>query len=90
MDTLTIGIIWFIAAFCTTIAFLPQTLKIIRTKDTKALSLAMYILFTFWVAMWLIYWIIINSLPIIIANSITFILSSIILCYKIKNRYFRN
>ena len=77
-------IIWMIAAFSTTFSFLPQAIKTIRTKDTKALSLPMYVLFTFWVFLWLIYWLQINSLPVILANSITLILASIILFYKIK------
>ena len=77
-------IIWMIAAFSTTISFLPQAIKTIKTKDTKSLSLPMYLLFTFGVFMWLIYWIEINSLPVILANSITLILAWIILIYKIK------
>lgn len=84
MEKLTIEIIWSIAAFCTTASFLPQAIKTIKTKDTKSLSLPMYILFTFWVFMWLLYWIWVNSYPIIIANSITLILAGIILGYKIK------
>ena len=78
-----IEIIWMIAAFLTTISFLPQTIKIIKTKDTKSISLLMYVMFTFWVFLWLLYWIWINSLPVIIANTITLILSLIILVYKI-------
>jgi uncharacterized protein with PQ loop repeat len=35
-------ILGYLAAFCTTIAFLPQTIQVIRTKDTEALSLSMY------------------------------------------------
>ena len=79
-----INIIWYIAAFSTTISFLPQALKTIKTKNTKSLSLPMYIMFTFWVWMWLIYWILLNAYPIIIANTITLLLAWIILWYKIK------
>jgi len=78
-----IEIIWMIAAFLTTISFLPQAIKIIKIKDTKSISLSMYVMFTFWVFLWLLYWIWINSLPVIIANIITLILSLIILVYKI-------
>lgn len=74
-----------IAAFLTTISFLPQTIKSIKTHDTKALSLPMYILFTVGIALWLIYGIMIQSLPIILANSVTIILSTTILYLKIKN-----
>ena len=79
-----INIIWYIAAFSTTVSFLPQALKTIKTKNTKSLSLPMYIMFTFWVWMWLIYWILLNAYPIIIANTITLLLAWIILWYKIK------
>lgn len=84
MDKFLIEIIWSIAAFGTTVSFLPQAIKTIKTKDTKSLSLPMYIMFTFWVYMWLIYWLLIVSYPVIIANIVTLILSSIILIYKIR------
>ena len=73
-----------IAAVCTTWAFIPQVMKTIQTKDTSSISLSMYIIFTFWVGCWLVYWLIIHELPVIIANSITCILASIVLLYKIK------
>ena len=76
-------IIWMLAAFSTTFSFLPQAIKTIKTKDTKALSLPMYIMFTFWVFLWLIYWIQIDSLPVILANALTLIFALIILIYKI-------
>lgn len=82
MDTFTI--IGLIAATCTTIAFLPQVIQVIRTKHTKDLSLAMYIILTIGVALWFIYGLLIEDLPIIIANAITLILASIILGMKLK------
>ena len=76
--------IGFFAAFCTTVAFLPQALKVYQTKSTKDISLSMFIIFTVGVFSWLIYGICISDLPIILANSITLILSIFILIYKIK------
>ena len=76
--------IGFFAAFCTTIAFLPQALKVYKTKSTKDISLSMFIIFTVGVLSWLLYGINILDLPIILANSITLILSIFILIYKIK------
>ncbi len=84
MKEIIIEGVGFIAAFWTTASFLPQAIKTIKTKDTKALSLPMYILFVFWVLMWFIYWILVMSWPIIIANFITFLLAWTILIYKIK------
>ena len=84
MNELIIESIWFIAAIWTTASFLPQAIKTIKTKDTKSLSLPMYIMFTFWVFMWLVYGLMIISYPIIIANTITLILAWTILLYKVK------
>jgi len=79
-----IKIIGYIAAASTTIAFLPQAIQTIKTKDTKAISLGMYVLFTFGVLMWLIYGIFNTDWPIIIANAITLMLAIVILFYKVK------
>mgnify|MGYP000863184363 CR=1 FL=1 len=76
--------IGFFAAFCTTFAFLPQAVKVWKTKSTKDISLYMFIIFTVGVFSWLIYGITISDLPIILANAITLILSIFILLYKIK------
>ncbi len=76
--------IGFVAAFCTTFAFLPQAIKVWKTKSTKDISLFMFIIFTFGVFSWLIYGISISDKPIILANSITLVLSLFILIYKIK------
>lgn len=82
MDSVTyIGLM---AAILTTISFLPQVIKTIKTKETKDLSLGMYITFTLGIALWLTYGIIISDLPIILANSVTIILAGIILTLKIK------
>ena len=74
----------FFAAFCTTIAFLPQAIKVFKSKSTKDISLYMFIIFTIGVLSWLIYGLIINDMPIILANAVTLILSFFILIYKIK------
>ena len=76
--------IGFFAAFCTTIAFLPQAIKVYKTKSTKDISLLMFIIFTVGVASWLTYGVYLNDLPLIAANTITLILSLFILFYKIK------
>jgi MtN3 and saliva related transmembrane protein len=84
MLELIIKYIGFFAAFCTTTAFLPQAIKVFKTKSTKDISLYMFIIFTIGVLSWLIYGLIINDMPIILANAVTLILSFFILIYKIK------
>jgi len=74
-----------VAAFCTTTSFLPQAIKTIRSKDTSSISLFMYILFTFGTLMWLAYGLVSHNFPVVIANAVTSILSTIILCFKIMH-----
>ncbi len=71
------------AAILTSIAFLPQVLKTIRTRDTRSISLLMYSLFVAGVLCWLLWGILLQQWPVILANLVTFALSAIILVMKI-------
>lgn len=79
-------ILGFIAAVGTTGAFIPQTFKVFRTKRTNDLSLGTFLLLNFGIVMWEIYGIWVKSLPIILANGITFIMSFYILVMIIKHK----
>ena len=76
--------IGFFAAFCTTISFLPQAIKVYQSKSTKDISLYMFLIFTIGTFCWLVYGLVISSVPIMLANTITLVLSFFILIYKIK------
>jgi MtN3 and saliva related transmembrane protein len=76
--------IGFIAAIMTSIAFLPQVIKTWKLKETRDISLLMFLILSAGIFLWIIYGIIIQDIPIIIANSITFILCMIILFLKLK------
>ena len=78
------NIIGYAAAFLTTIAFVPQAYHSWKTRDLTGISLPMYSLFTTGVALWFVYGLYISSMPVIIANAITLILSAIVLTLKIK------
>lgn len=80
-----ITLLGYIAAFCTTCSFVPQVLHILKTGDTKSISLAMYSCFVFGVFLWLVYGLAMQDWPIIIANAITLMLASIILLLKIRD-----
>jgi MtN3 and saliva related transmembrane protein len=71
------------AATLTTVSFLPQAIKTIKTKDTSSISLGMYIMFTFGVVLWLLYGLGTGQLPIVLSNAITAVLAVIILVFKI-------
>ncbi len=73
----------FLAALLTTIAFLPQVYKTWQTKSADDVSLIMLILFITGLICWIIYGLKINSIPILIANIITFIFNFSILILKI-------
>jgi len=74
-----------IAAILTTLSFLPQVIQVIKTKNTEGISLGMYTMFVLGVFLWAIYGYINHDIPVLMANAITFILASIVLCYKIRH-----
>jgi len=80
-----VSIIGMIAAFCTTIAQLPQVIKVLKTHQTHDISLWMYIIINIGIVLWLIYGLYIYDFPLIIANAVTFILTMIVLIMKIKH-----
>ncbi|MDD4308452.1 MAG: SemiSWEET transporter [Thermoplasmata archaeon] len=83
MDSFTIGIV---AGTLTTISFIPQIIKIYKTKDAKDLSILMFLIFSLGVLLWLTYGIVIGELPIIIANCVTLFFIVVILAMKIRYR----
>jgi MtN3 and saliva related transmembrane protein len=80
MDTTTsIGLV---AAVITTVSYIPQAVKTIKSKNTKDISLGMYILLVTGLTFWIVYGTLIRDLPLLIANGVTLFLSLIILVYK--------
>ncbi|XYI00179.1 SemiSWEET transporter [Sorangium sp. So ce1128] len=73
-----------VAATLTTISFLPQVLRALRTRDTSSISVGMYATFVTGVGLWLIYGLLTGDVPIIIANAITLILSGIVFILKLR------
>lgn len=76
--------IGYIAAALTTLSFVPQAIKTIRSKDTRGISLGMYAVFTVGILCWLIYGLVLASWPMIVANIVTFALSLTILTLKVR------
>jgi len=73
----------FVAGTLTTISFLPQVYYVYRSKRTADISLSMYLLFFFGVLTWLLYGLILGSLPIIFFNAVTLVLSGAVLVGKL-------
>lgn len=74
------------AAIFTTLAFVPQVVKTVRTRHTRDISLAMWVLFCVGVALWMVYGILMIAWPIIIANALTLLMSATVLAIKLANR----
>lgn len=81
--TETIG---FLAAILTTTAFVPQFIKVWKTRSTRDISMRMYLMLCSGVFLWLIYGIRLRSLPIILANGVTLALTFAILGLKIRHK----
>lgn len=80
MDFITV--LGFVAATLTTIAFLPQVLKVWQTRSADDLSWSMLTTFGLGVFLWLVYGLMISSPPVIAANALTLMLNLILLLLK--------
>lgn len=76
-------LIGYLAASLTTLSFVPQAWHTFRTRDVSGISLGMYSVFTLGVALWLVYGLLLQAWPVVIANAITLILALAILGMKL-------
>lgn len=77
-------LIGYTAGFLTTVAFVPQVVKIYRTKSADDVSLATFAAFCTGLALWLAYGILLSEPPMILWNAITLVLAAAILVMKLK------
>jgi MtN3 and saliva related transmembrane protein len=79
----------YIGATLTTVAFLPQVILAWRANDLSSISLPMYLIFVTGVFFWLLFGILTNIMPVIVANATTLIFAGSVLVLKIRDRYRR-
>lgn len=84
MNELAAVYLGYLAGTLTTIAFVPQLVKIWRSKSASDVSLAMFLIFTTGVALWLLYGLVIGAWPVIVANVVTLVLALAILVLKVR------
>ncbi|MGB9429587.1 MAG: SemiSWEET transporter [Gammaproteobacteria bacterium] len=77
-------IIGLAAAALTTLSFVPQVWRSLRTRDTRGVSLGMYAVFTLGITLWLVYGLLIRDLPVTLANAVTLVLAVIVLVLKLR------
>jgi MtN3 and saliva related transmembrane protein len=80
-----LDLLGYVAASLTTIAFVPQAVKTIRSRDTQAISLWMYVTFSAGIVLWFAYGVAIDSWPIILSNIVSFLLAATILALKVRH-----
>ncbi len=78
-------LIGLLAAILTTSAFVPQVYKLYKEKNAQGVSLTMYLIMFTGVLLWLLYGILIGSIAIIVANSVTAFLQLLVIIFKLKN-----
>lgn len=80
----TVTLIGSLAAALTTVAFVPQVVRVWRLKDAREISLPTFLLFSVGLFAWFLYGVLIGSLPVIVANAVTLVLALAILSLKIR------
>jgi MtN3 and saliva related transmembrane protein len=71
------------ATLCSTTSFLPQAWKVIRTRDTSAISSPMYVITVAGFSLWLVYGAMLGQWPLIVTNGVCLLLSAFILLMKL-------
>ncbi len=79
-------LIGYLAAGLTTVSFVPQAWLTFRTRDVSGVSLGMYSAFTIGVALWLVYGVMLDAWPIVLANGVTLALAVSMLVMKLRYR----
>ncbi len=79
-----VEIIGFAAAFCTTVAFVPQLVRVVRLRSARDISLPTFLMFSVGVLLWLLYGLYTGSRPVIASNAVTLVLSVSILILKLR------
>ena len=80
----TFEIIGLIAAVLTTSSYVPQVYRTWKSKEAGDLSLTMYVVMFIGIVLWLIYGIYLNSLAMILANTVTALLTFSLIVFKIS------
>jgi MtN3 and saliva related transmembrane protein len=80
-----ITVLGFAAALCSTVSFVPQAARILRTRNTTAISAPMYALTTLGFALWLGYGIVKHEWPLIVTNGTCLVLAAFILTMTIAS-----
>ncbi|WP_182590807.1 SemiSWEET transporter [Agrobacterium sp. RC10-4-1] len=79
-------LVGYLASICSVSSFIPQVWKVMRSGDTEAISVRMYMLTVTGFALWTTFGLLRGEWPIIVTNSLCFCLSGIVLVQKLRTR----
>ncbi|OAI82837.1 hypothetical protein AYO27_16830 [Rhizobium sp. GHKF11] len=79
-------LVGYLASICSVASFIPQVWKVMRSGDTDAISVRMYMLTVTGFALWTTFGLLRGEWPIILTNSLCFCLSGIVLFQKLRTR----
>jgi MtN3 and saliva related transmembrane protein len=80
----SIQLVGYAAAVCTTVSHIPQLMRVWRTRSTEDISLRMFLILAAGLALWTAFGVLTGSMPIIVANAVSFVFASTILGFKLR------
>ncbi|MTK52731.1 SemiSWEET transporter [Paludibacter sp.] len=85
-----VAIVGYTAGVCSAICQFPQAYKVFKTKDTHSISLGMYLTMTIGVILWFTYGVLIEDMPMMLANGVGLVPSFYTLYVTIRNSKSKN
>jgi MtN3 and saliva related transmembrane protein len=85
MNRSIVDAVGMIGAVLTTVCWLPQAIKIVRSRETRAISLIGTVVLTIGIVFWLVYGLALVDWPLILSNIVTLALLLVILGLKLKH-----
>lgn len=86
LDPIYVNVVGTLAALCSIVSFVPQIVKIVRERDASSVSLRMYFVTVTGFALWVTYGTMLESWPLIVANTANLVLAATILVLKYRYR----
>ncbi|MDE1161213.1 MAG: SemiSWEET transporter [Acidobacteriaceae bacterium] len=72
------------AAICNAVSFVPQLLRVYRLKSAQGVSFSTFAMYSFGSLCWVIYGVHAHSMPVLLANALTLLLSTCIAILKMR------
>ncbi|MGZ5233028.1 MAG: SemiSWEET family sugar transporter [Burkholderiales bacterium] len=82
-------VVGYVAGAITTLSFLPQLILTVRSRQAEGVSLRMYLLFSFGVALWITYGVFRKSPAVVLTNAVTLLLTVAIVGLVVRARFKR-